>query len=259
MSRPRPFRSLPSLAVVLLLLVAVAPATGQAPKSGGVLVTSPLSATPSLSPHEESTIATVQQASPCFSNLLVFDPAKRQESADTLVPELAEKWTWQDSFRTLVFTLRRDVKWHDGKPFTSADVKFTYLEVLAKYHPTGRLGFSNLASIDTPDPHTAVMKLKAPFAPLLFMTNLNSGPVLPKHLLEGQDVTAAEFNRKPVGTGPFRITEAVKGSHYVLERFPDYFKKGRPYLDRVILRVMPAPASRVLAFEKGESTCSSPR
>jgi peptide/nickel transport system substrate-binding protein len=81
---------------------------------------------------------------------------------------------------------------------------------------------------------------------------MTTGAIVPKHLLEGQDIPTAEFNRKPVGTGPFRMTEAVKGSHYVLERNPDYFKKGRPYLDRVVLRVMPNPASRVLAFEKGE-------
>ena len=84
------------------------------------------------------------------------------------------------------------------------------------------------------------------------MTNLNNAPILPKHLLEGKDIATAEFNGKPVGTGPFRLGEIVKGSHYVLERNPDYFKPGRPYLDRVVLRVMPNPPSRVLAFEKGE-------
>src|SRR5215510_2695501 len=127
MMRPRPLLSLLSLAAVLWLL-AVLPALGQngAPKSGGVLVTSPLSATPSLSPHEESTIATVQQASPCFNNLVYYDPAKKVETADTIIPELAEKWAWQDSYRNLVFFLRKDVKWHDGKPFTSADVKYTF-------------------------------------------------------------------------------------------------------------------------------------
>ena len=97
MTRPRPLFSLLSLSVVLLLL-AVLPAVGQSPpggtpKYGGVLVTSPLSATPSLSPHEESTIATVQQASPCFNNLVYYDPTKKVESGDTIIPELAEKWS----------------------------------------------------------------------------------------------------------------------------------------------------------------------
>ena len=90
-------RPLRSLLVTSLLLVLVIPATAQTPKSGGVLTTSPLSATPSLSPHEESTIATVQQASPCFNNLVYYDPTKKVESADTIIPELAEKWSWQDN------------------------------------------------------------------------------------------------------------------------------------------------------------------
>ena len=76
--------------------------------------------------HETATIATVWPALPCFNNLVVFDQLKRVESADSVVGELAEKWSWQDGYRNLVFFLRKDVKWHDGKPFTSKDVKFTF-------------------------------------------------------------------------------------------------------------------------------------
>ena len=144
------------------------------------------------------------------------------------------------------------MKWHDGKPFTSDDVKFSYLEVLPKYHPAGRVAFSVIASIDTPDRTRRSSASRRRSAPFLFMTALNTGAILPKHLLAGKDITTAEFNRKPVGTGPFSLGEVVKGSHYVLERNPDYFKQGQPYLDRVVLRVMPNPPSRVLAFEKGE-------
>src|SRR5215470_796452 len=125
MTRPRSLRSL-TLLVAALLLLPAGPGWAQTPKYGGVLVTHPLSATPSLSPHEESTVATVQQASPCFNNLVYYDPAKKLESVDTIIPELAERWSWQDGQRTLVFSLRHDVKWHDGKPFTSADVKYTF-------------------------------------------------------------------------------------------------------------------------------------
>ena len=139
----------------------------QTPKYGGVLVTSPLSATPSLSPHEESTIATVQQASPCFNNLVYYDPAKKQESVDTLIPELAERWSWQDGHRNLVFLLRRDVKWHDGKPFTSLDVKYTFDMVRGapdaraklKVNPR-KLWYENIEGIETPDLYTVVFRLK---------------------------------------------------------------------------------------------------
>ena len=98
MTRPRPLAPLPPLAFALVLLIVVTPAMAQAPptpKYGDVLVTHPLSATPSFSPHEESTVATVQQASQCLNNLLYFDPAKKQESVDTIIPELAEKWSFR--------------------------------------------------------------------------------------------------------------------------------------------------------------------
>ena len=114
-----------ALAAIILLVLAV-PLEAQAPKPGGVLLIHPLSAPPSLSPHEESTVAVAQQASPCFNNLVYYDPFKKQESVDTIIPELAEKWSWQDGHRNLVFFLRKDVKWHDGKPFSSKDVKYTF-------------------------------------------------------------------------------------------------------------------------------------
>jgi peptide/nickel transport system substrate-binding protein len=253
MSRPRPLRSLPSLAVVLLLLVAVAPATGQAPKYGGVLVTSPLSATPSLSPHEESTIATVQQASPCFSNLLVFDPAKRQESADTLVPELAEKWTWQDSFRTLVFTLRRDVKWHDGKPFTAQDVKYTFdmvrgaPEAKAKLKVNPRkLWFDNVEAIEAPDAATVVFRLKHPQASLLLMLASGYSPVYPAH------VPLAEFKNRCVGTGPFKLKENRPGELVEYVKNPDYFVKGRPYLDGIKFVIIRDRSTQIAALQSGQ-------
>lgn len=233
------------LALTLLLLPAAA--SGQdTPLRGGTVVQAMSADPPTLNPGTTTDTQAWSVMGKLFNGLTHLDSEYRSH------PDLAESWEVSRDGLTYSFKLRQGVRWHDGKPFTSADVKFTYMEILAKYHPTGRLGFSLVTAIDTPDAHTVVVRLRKPFAPFLFMTNLSSGPVLPKHLLEGQDIATAEFNRKPVGTGPFRIAEAVKGSHYVLERNPDYFKKGRPYLDRVVLRVMPNPASRVLAFEKGE-------
>jgi peptide/nickel transport system substrate-binding protein len=195
MTRPRPLASLLSLTALVVLLGLLgpalrAPATAQGPpgaaraqapsqpgpKYGGVLVTSPLSATPSLSPHEESTVATVQQASPCLNNLVYFDPAKKQESVDTLIPELAHTWSWQDSHKSLVFFLRRDVKWHDGKPFTSRDVKYTFDAVRGapdakaklKVNPR-KLWYENIEVIEAPDLHTVVFRLKRPQPSLLLM------------------------------------------------------------------------------------------
>ncbi|HXG15602.1 MAG TPA: ABC transporter substrate-binding protein [Calidithermus sp.] len=234
--------------IVTLALLAVggAAAAQDQPVRGGTVVQAISADPPTLNPGLTTDTQAWSVMGKLFNGLTYLDSEYRSH------PDLAESWEVSKDGLTYTFRLRRGVRWHDGRPFTSADVRFTYLEVLPRYHPTGRLGYAAVAAIDTPDPFTAVVRLKKPFAPFLFMTNLNSGPILPRHLLEGQDIVNAEFNRKPVGTGPFRIAEAVKGSHYVLERNPDYWKPGQPYLDRVVLRVMPNPAARVLAFERGE-------
>jgi peptide/nickel transport system substrate-binding protein len=236
---------------IVAILVAVVLATASAlaqevPVRGGTAVQAISADPPTLNPATTTDTQAWSVMGKLFNGLTFLDNDYRSH------PDLAESWEISRDGLTYTFHLAKGVRWHDGKPFTSEDVKFTYLEMLAKYHPAGRLVFASVAGVDTPDLYTAIVRLKKPFGPFLFMTSLNSGAILPRHLLEGKDIATAEFNRKPVGTGPFRIAEAVKGSHYVLERNPDYFKKGRPYLDRVVLRVMPNAASRVLAFEKGE-------
>jgi peptide/nickel transport system substrate-binding protein len=235
------------VAALLLALPAAPPALAQEqPVRGGTVVQAISADPPTMNPGTTTDTQAWSLMGKLFNGLTYLDSEYRSH------PDLAESWEISKDGLTYTFKLRPNVKWHDGKPFTSADVQFSYLEVLPKYHPTGRVAFQVVSAVDTPDPLTAVVHLKKPFAPFLFMTNLNNAPILPKHLLEGKDFTTAEFNSKPVGTGPFRLGEISKGSHYVLERNPDYFKPGRPYLDRVVLRVMPNPPSRVLAFEKGE-------
>jgi len=101
-------------------------AEGQTPKRGGVLQSVLIEDPPGLLVHESATVSNVWPMSPCYSNLVFFNPQKPLESADTVIPELAEKWSWQDNYRNLVFFLRKNVRWHDGKPFTSRDVKYTF-------------------------------------------------------------------------------------------------------------------------------------
>src|SRR5262249_21755920 len=113
--------------VAAALSLAAAPAAGQTPKPGGVInLMQREELAVGVAIHETATIATVWPALPCFNNLVVFDQLKRVESVDTVVGDLAEKWSWQDGYRNLVFFLRKDVRWHDGKPFTARDVKFTF-------------------------------------------------------------------------------------------------------------------------------------
>ena len=252
MTLPRPLIAL-ALTAVLAVLVSVVAGTAQTPKYGGVLVTHPLSATPSLSPHEESTVATTQQASPCFNNLVYFDPAKTQESVDTLIPELAEKWSWQDGYRNLVFFLRRDVKWHDGKPFTSDDVKYTFDMVRAapdararlKVNPR-KLWFDNVEAIEAPDPHTVVFRLKRPQPSLLLMLASGYSAVYPAH------VPLAEFKNRCVGTGPFKLKENKPGESVEYVKNPDYFVKGRPYLDGIKFVVIRDRSTQIAALQSGQ-------
>ncbi len=253
MPRQRHLASLLAPTGILLLGLLTVPAPAQAPKFGGVLVTSPLSATPSLSPHEESTVATVQQASPCFNNLLYFDPAKKQESVDTLIPELAEKWVWRDGHRTLVFNLRRDVKWHDGRPFTSQDVKYTFDMVRGapdaraklKVNPR-KLWYETIEAIETPDDYTVAFRLNRPQPSLLLMLASGYSPVMPAH------VPLAEFKNKCIGTGPFKLKENKPGEYVEYVKNSDYFIKGRPYLDGIKFVVIRDRSTQIAALQSGQ-------
>jgi peptide/nickel transport system substrate-binding protein len=253
MTVSRPLVLLLVLVSALTLLGTMAPAGAQSPKYGGVLVTHPLSATPSLSPHEESTVATAQQASPCFNNLVYYDPAKKQESVDTLIPELAEKWSWQDGHRNLVFFLRRDVRWHDGKPFTSQDVKYTFdmvrgapdAKAKLKVNPR-KLWFENIDAIEAPDPYTVVFRLKRPQPSLLPMLASGYSPVYPAH------VPLAEFKNKCIGTGPFKLKENKPGEYIEYVKNPDYFVKGRPYLDGIKFVVIRDRSTQIAAVQSGQ-------
>ena len=238
---------------ILLLLALVVPAPAQAPKSGGVLTIHPLSAPPSLSPHEESTISVVQQASPCFSNLVYYDPMKKQESVDTIIPELAEKWSWQDNFRNLVFLLRKDVKWHDGKPFTAKDVKYTFdmvrgapdAEGKLKVNPR-KLWYENVEAIEAPEPYTVVFRLKKPQPSLLLMLASGYSPVYPAH------VPIAEFKNKCVGTGPYKLKDNRPGEFVEYVKNPDYFIKGRPYLDGIKWVIIKDRSTQIAAIQAGQ-------
>ncbi len=239
-------------AVVVALPAPGRPASEHPPKRGGILITHPLAPPSSLSPHEESTVATVEPASPCFSNLVYFDPLKRRESLDTLIPELAEKWSWQDNYRNLVFFLRRGVKWHDGQPFTSRDVKYTYDLVRGAPDAQGhlrinprKLWYANVEAIETPDPYTVIFRLKRPQPSLLLLLASGYSPVYPAH------VPVAEFRTKCIGTGPFKLKEYRPGESIEYVRNPDYFVKDRPYLDGIKFLIISDRSTQVSALEAG--------
>jgi peptide/nickel transport system substrate-binding protein len=190
---------------------------------------------------------------------VLFDPLKRVESADTIIGELAEKWSWQDNYKNLVFFLRKDVKWHDGKPFTSKDVKVTFDMVRAAPDAQAKLRLSprkdwyaNVEAIEAPDPHTVVFRLKRPQPGLLAMLASGYSPVYAAH------VNPATYRTACIGTGPFKVKEWRKGEYVDYVKNPDYFVKGRPYLDSLRYIVIKERGTRVAALQAGQLDVSFP-
>jgi peptide/nickel transport system substrate-binding protein len=181
------------------------------------------------------------------------------ESADTIIGELAEKWSWQDNYKNLVFFLRKDVKWHDGKPFTSKDVKVTFDMVRAAPDAQAKLRLSprkdwyaNVEAIEAPDPHTVVFRLKRPQPGLLAMLASGYSPVYAAH------VNPATYRTACIGTGPFKVKEWRKGEYVDYVKNPDYFVKGRPYLDSLRYIVIKERGTRVAALQAGQLDVSFP-
>jgi peptide/nickel transport system substrate-binding protein len=252
---------------VVTTLILTAPAAAQAPapviregKPGGVLRPVLREDLPQgFAIHESATNSVTWPAMPCYSNLVVYDQTKRLGRVETIVPELAEKWSWQDNYRNLVFFLRRDVKWHDGQPFTSKDVKFTFDVVREAADAPGKLRinprkewYANVEAIEAPDPYTVVFRLKRPQPSLVAMLASGYSPVLPAH------VPLAEHRSRCIGTGPFKFKEWKRGQSVELVRNPDYFVKGRPYLDGVRYTVIVERGTRVAALQAGQIDVAYP-
>jgi len=181
-----------------------------------------------------------------LEGLLSFDDAQQ------LQPALATRWEISADGKTVTFHLREGVTLHDGAPFTSADVQYSAMEIWKKLHPRGRNTFAALNAVETPDPYTAVFRLDHPSLVIFSSLNANEGQILPRHLYEGTDILKNPYNSKPVGTGPFRFKEWKKGQYIALERNPDYWDRGKPYLDGIVFRVIPDASSRAAALETGD-------
>ena len=168
-------------------------------------------------------------------------------------PLLAQAWDISPDGLTYTFKLRPNVKWHDGQPFTSADVSYTILEVLKKVHPRGRSAFAKVTAVETPDPLTAVIKLSQPAPPMLTaLASSYESPMVPKHLFAGTDPSANPYISKPVGTGPFVFKEWKKGDYILLEKNADYWQAGKPRLQRIVFRIISDASARAASFETGE-------
>lgn len=145
--------------------------------------------------------------------------------------------------------LKPDLKWSDGTALTSADIKFTWERWMADAKANSKAGFSSIEAIDTPDALTAVVKYKAIYPS--YPTNFYG--LLPKHLYEKEtDLSKSEHNRKPLGTGPFRVTDFKTGESITLERNPNYREQGKPYLDKIIFKSVPSSQVAIAQLKAGE-------
>lgn len=218
----------------------------QAQQAGGTLVMLVQPEPPSLASYISTSGPIGLVAPKIYDGLLDYDKDLKA------IPSLAESWDVSEDGKTVTFNLRKGVTWHDGAPFTSADVQFTVMEVLRKVHPRGPNSFKEVTSIDTPDEHTAVFNLANPAPYMMRSLGAYESPIVPKHLLEGQDVKAASLANNPVGTGPFKFVEWKKGQYIRLDKNEGYWKEGLPYLDRIVGRFIPDASTRAAAMENGE-------
>jgi peptide/nickel transport system substrate-binding protein len=217
------------------------------PRRGGTLIVALTTDPSTLNCGVESSQIVAMVTSSIFSGLIHLDERSNEH------PELAKSWNVSPDGLTYTFTLRDNVRWHDGAPLNAADVKFSLEELVGKYNARGREAYRNIRSIETPNKHTVVIHLKKPYSPFMEILTAHDGCIMPKHIYEGKDIMTHPRNIKdPIGSGPFKFAEWVKGDHITLVRNENYFKKGRPFLDRIIFKIIPNAASRAIAFETAE-------
>jgi peptide/nickel transport system substrate-binding protein len=192
----------------------------------------------------------------------IFEGLTRYNGQFEMQPELANSWEISEDGLTITFNLRSDVKWHDGEPFTSEDVKFTFENVLREYHPRGRVSNQAVERIETPDDFTVVFYLSAPSPGFLFQIGIGESMIIPAHIYDNEDVNEgphATCEILPIGTGPFKAESYNQGVSFTMVRNDDWWGKGgnywgdgQPYLDRIIVTIIIDENARVNGFESGE-------
>src|ERR1700752_4885349 len=228
-----------------------------AQKSGGVLRIPLGTSIASVSPHEESTIVVLGPMMGVFNNLVMFDQHVPQNTLSSIVSDLASSWSWSEDGKELTFKLRDGVKWHDGKPFTAADVKCTWDLITGKSSEKLRVNprkswYRNLDEVTTNGDFEVTFHLKRPQPAFLALLASGYAPIYPCH------VPPREMRSHPVGTGPFKFVEFKPNETIKLTRNPDYWKPDRPYLDGVEYTIVRNVSTAILAFAAGKFDMTHP-
>ena len=182
-------------------------------------------------------------------NLLLFNGLTGHDGDNAVVPALAKSWDFDEETCTYTFHLEEDVRWHDGEPFTAEDVQFTIEAIMDPENGSENApNFEDVEEITVIDDHTISFRLSAPNVAFLdYMTMA----ILPKHLLEGEDMQTADFFRSPIGTGPYKLASWDEGQAITLEKNADYFR-GEPNIDTIVFKIVPDDNAKALQLRAGE-------
>jgi len=212
------------------------------PAYGDAIVEGTIGEASTLIPILASDSASHAVAGQIYNGLIKYDKDLH------IVGDLADSFDIAKDGLTITFHLRRGVKWHDGAPFTSHDVLYTYRVIIDPKTPTAYAeDFKQIKNLSAPDDLTVRVTYDKPFAPALASWGT---AILPAHLLEGRDITKSPLARRPVGTGPYRFKEWIAGQKIVLESNHDYFE-GRPWIDRYIYRIIPDTSTMYMELKAG--------
>ena len=242
---------------VLTGLLAAAPADAQEPKQGGILRVYHRDTPASASILEEATISTIVPFMGIFNNLVLYNQNVEQNSPQSIVPELATSWAWSADNTALTLKLQQGVKWHDGKPFSAKDVVCTWDMLRGKSANTLRKNprepwYQNVTDVTATADDEVVFKLSRPQPSLLSMLAAGYSPVYPCH------VSTRDMRLHPIGTGPFKFVEFKGGESIKVARNPDYWRKGRPYLDGIDFTIISTRSTAILAFIAGKFDMTFP-
>src|SRR6516162_4549418 len=242
-------------AAILVAMFGALPAKGE--KQGGTLKSYSIDSPASMSIHEEVTVFALRPVMGVFNNLVLYDQQVKQNSMQSIVPELADSWTWDEDGTRLTFKLHEGVKWHDGKPFTARDVKCTWDLLQGKTSEKLRINprkawYRNLEEITTNGDFEATFVLKRPQPAFIALLASGFSPVYPCH------VAPRDMRQHPVGTGPFKFVEFKPNESIKLVRNPDYWNPGRPYLDGIEYTIIRNMSTAILAFVSGKFDLTFP-
>jgi peptide/nickel transport system substrate-binding protein len=244
-------------AAVMSSMLAVGSLASAAEKQGGILRVYHRDSPASASIHEEATNSANIPFMPVFNNLVIYKQDVAQNNIDTIIPDLASSWAWSGDNKTLSFRLREDIKWHDGKPFTSNDVQCTFDMVMGKSSQKFRKNprkawYNEVVDVTTNGDLDVSFNLKRPQPALLALLASGDTPIYPCH------ISPADMRVKPVGTGPFKFVEFKANESIKLTRNPDYWKKGLPHLDGIEFTIIPNRSTAILAFIAGKFDMTFP-